>query len=60
MPIMKQAKDKKTAHMTVKVSPALRKRIEAMAQKEQRSIAGQVTYLIEKGLTALAAETAMV
>ena len=55
---MKSSKPKKTAYMSMKISAPLKKRIEEMAQKEHRSIADQMAYLVEKGLSALEAAPA--
>jgi predicted transcriptional regulator len=43
---------KKTAYMSMKISASLKKRIEEIAQKEHRSMADQMIYLVEKGLLA--------
>jgi len=50
---MKTSKPKKTSYVAMKISAPLKKRIEEMAQKEHRSIADQMAYLVEKGLLAL-------
>jgi hypothetical protein len=50
---MKTSKAKKTAYLSMKISAPLKKRIEEMAQKEHRSLADQMTYLVEKGLSVL-------
>ena len=52
---MKQTKVKKTAHMTIRMEPPLRKRIEDLAKKERRTNSDQVAYLVEKGLSVLEA-----
>jgi len=57
MTTMKTSKEKKTSYVAMKISAPLKKRIEEMAQKEHRSIADQVAYLVEKGLMALEAGT---
>jgi len=53
MSSMKASKPKKTGYMAMKISASLKKRIEEMAQKEHRSIADQVAYLVEKGLSVI-------
>ena len=53
MSTMKTSKAKKTSYVAMKISAPLKKRIEEMAQKEHRSIADQMAYLVEKGLLAL-------
>jgi len=58
MSFMKSSKPKKTAYLSMKVSETLKKRVEEMAQKEHRSLADQMTYLVEKGLSALEAAPA--
>jgi len=52
MSFMKDKKTKKTEFMTMKINAPLRKRIVEMAQKEHRSLADQITFLVEKGLSA--------
>ena len=47
---MKTHKLLKTAHVTMKITTPLKRRIEEMAKKERRSFADQAAYLIEKGL----------
>lgn len=39
-----------TAHLSVRIPKALRSQVEQRAQKERRSMTGQVTVLIEAGL----------
>jgi len=58
MSFMKSSKPKKTAYVAMKISAPIKKRIEEMAQKEHRSIADQMAYLVEKGLSALEAAPA--
>jgi hypothetical protein len=45
--IMKTNKPKKTAYLSMKISAPLKERIEEIAQKEHRSLADQVAYLVE-------------
>ena len=54
---MKTIKPKKTAYMSMKISAPLKKRIEEMAKKEHRTLADQIAYLAEKGLSVLETRT---
>ena len=43
----------KDAYMTIKLDAPLRKRVEAIARAERRSLADQAAWLMERGLAEL-------